>query len=145
MPRHLLFRFGTGLLILTMLPLWLLITRGTEHLVMLVTTMTVVFAISSALWPAIVANLFPTRVRFSGIALSYNMSITILSGLAPLIVTAMLRQTGSSMAPIYYIVACTSLSLVASFAVPTLTARRDAEAAVGNAGAAAGVVDPIAS
>ena len=84
MPRHLIVRVGAGLLVVTILPIWSLIASGGGRLVLLMGALSLVFSIVSGAWPSIVATSFPTRVRFSGIALSYNLSITILSGFAPL-------------------------------------------------------------
>jgi len=67
-----------------------------------------------------VATLVPTRVRFSGIALSYNVCITILSGFAPLVASALIERTGILSAPAVYIAACTVLTFISTFAVPRL-------------------------
>jgi len=46
------------------------------------------------------ADLFPTRIRFSGVAMSFNLSFSFLSGLAPVLSTWLARQTGDP-APLY--------------------------------------------
>jgi MFS family permease len=117
LPRHLILRVGAGLLIVTILPIWSLIADGSEHLVLLLGALSLVFSIVSGIWPSIIANLFPTRVRFSGIALSYNLCITLLSGFAPLAASAMIERTGIPAAPAVYIAACTVLTLISTFAV----------------------------
>ena len=83
------------------------------------------FSIVSGVWPSIVATLFPTRIRFSGIALSYNLSITILSGFAPLAASAMIDRTGMLAAPALYIAACALLTVFSSFAVGAFSRRSD--------------------
>ena len=118
LPRHLILRVGAGLLVVTILPIWSLIAEGSEHLVLLLGTLSLVFSIVSGIWPSIVATLLPTRVRFSGIALSYNLCITILSGLAPLVASTMIERTGILMAPAFYIAACTLLTFVSTLIVP---------------------------
>jgi hypothetical protein len=100
---------------LAVVPLWALITAGSDHLILLLGTLSLAFAIPSGIWPSIVANLFPTRVRFSGIALSYNISITILSGFAPLAASATIEWTGAQAAPAIYIAACTLLTFGSTF------------------------------
>ncbi|HLB56694.1 MAG TPA: MFS transporter [Coxiellaceae bacterium] len=47
---------------------------------------------------AVLAALFPTQVRYSGIAFSYNISLAIFGGLSPLVVTALIQQ-GVILAP----------------------------------------------
>lgn len=123
LPRHLILRVGAGLMIVTILPIWSLIAGGSENLVLLLGATSLVFSIVSGIWPSIVATLFPTRVRFSGIALSYNVSITILSGFAPLAASAMIGRTGMLTAPAVYIAACTALTFLSSFAVARMTER----------------------
>ena len=109
------------LLVVTILPIWSLIVAGSEHLILLLGALSLVFSIVSGIWPSIVATLFPTRVRFSGIALSYNLSITILSGFAPLAASAMIERTGMLAAPAAYIAACAVLTVISSFAVARIT------------------------
>jgi MFS family permease len=127
LPRHLILRVGAGVLLVTILPIWSLIAAGSDHLVLLLGALSLMFSISSGIWPSIVATLFPTRVRFSGIALSYNFCITILSGFAPLAASAMMERTGMLAPPAAYIAACAVLTLISTFAVarirPSLVSR----------------------
>jgi MHS family proline/betaine transporter-like MFS transporter len=63
------------------------------------------------------ADLFPTRVRFSGIALCFNVAFTIFSGTAPLVATSLIRSTGMTTAPAWVMVACGLLTLGGSLAL----------------------------
>jgi len=63
--------------------------------------------------PAMLADIFPTSIRGTGLALSYNFSVTLFGGFAPLIVTWMIDATGSKLAPSFYVVATSLLSVVA--------------------------------
>ena len=63
----------------------------------------------------LLTDLFPTRVRFSGVALAFNVAFTIFSGTAPLVATSLIRSTGLSTAPALVMVACGLLTLAASF------------------------------
>lgn len=63
---------------------------------------------------AILADLFPTRVRFSGVALGFNVAFTIFSGTAPLVATSLIQQTGTSRAPAFVMIGCALLTLVAA-------------------------------
>ena len=47
----------------------------------------------------LLADLFPTRVRFSGVALSLNVSAMIFTALTPLCVTILLSKLGIQEAP----------------------------------------------
>ncbi len=66
---------------------------------------------------AIAADLFPTRVRFSGVAVAMNVSVSVFSGTAPLIATALIRGTGDPAAPAYFLARILLLAFVASFGV----------------------------
>jgi MFS family permease len=121
LPRHLILRAGAVLLVVTILPIWSLIAAGSEHLVLLLCLLSLVFSVASGIWPSIIATLFPTRVRFSGIALSYNLSVTLLSGFAPLAAAVMIARTGIPAAPAGYIAACTLLTVASSFAVARMS------------------------
>ncbi|MBV8616724.1 MAG: hypothetical protein JOY66_23540, partial [Acetobacteraceae bacterium] len=47
----------------------------------------------------------------------YNLSITVLSGFAPLAASAMIARTGMLTAPAVYIAACAILTFVSTFTV----------------------------
>jgi MHS family proline/betaine transporter-like MFS transporter len=58
------------------------------------------------------ASLFPTRVRSTGLSLSYNLAVTVFGGFASLIITLLISKTGSNLAPAYYVIAAAVLSLI---------------------------------
>jgi hypothetical protein len=68
----------------------------------------------------LLTDLFPTRIRFSGVALSFNIAFTIFSGMAPLAATTLIRETGSLAAPALLIGIGAVLALAASAFVPRL-------------------------
>ena len=61
--------------------------------------------------PALMAELFPTATRSTGIAVAYNTSVPIFGGTAPLIATWLVAVTGSPLAPSFYLIATAVLSL----------------------------------
>ena len=62
--------------------------------------------------PALMAELFPISTRSTGIALSYNISVPVFGGFAPFIAAWLVAVTGSSLAPSYYLIATSLLSLL---------------------------------
>ena len=66
--------------------------------------------------PSFLAEMFPTRVRYSGFAVSFNMANAIFGGTAPFVATLLISQTGSNIAPAWYLVAAAAVSLVAVLA-----------------------------
>jgi predicted MFS family arabinose efflux permease len=119
-PGHLILRVGAMLLIVAVFPIWSLITGGGGQLVLRLGMLSLVFSVVSGIWPSVLANLFPTRVRFSGIALSYNVCVSVLSGLAPLAASTMIVRTGVLAAPAIYIAACSLLTFASTFFVPRI-------------------------
>ncbi|BEM77336.1 MFS transporter [Serratia marcescens] len=67
--------------------------------------------------PAMLAEMFPTRVRYTGLGLAYSLSNAVFSGSAGLIITGLIKQTGNVDIPAYYVVATSVVSL---FALMTL-------------------------
>jgi MHS family proline/betaine transporter-like MFS transporter len=66
----------------------------------------------------ILTGLFPTRVRFSGVALGFNVAFTIFSGTAPLVATSLIRATGMNTAPAIVMVGCALITLASSLGLP---------------------------
>jgi MHS family proline/betaine transporter-like MFS transporter len=66
----------------------------------------------------LLTDLFPTRIRFSGVALVFNVSFTIFSGMSPLLATTLIRQTGAPAAPAMLIAAGAVLALAGSLGAP---------------------------
>lgn len=61
--------------------------------------------------PTFLCELFPTRVRFSGFALSFNAANALFGGTAPLIATWLIGATGSKQAPAWFLVAAALVTL----------------------------------
>ncbi|WJZ66655.1 MFS transporter [Kocuria rosea] len=67
--------------------------------------------------PAIMAEMFPTRMRYSGVSLGYQVTSIVAGSLAPIIATALLREFNSWVPiAVYIAIAC----LITLFAVWTL-------------------------
>jgi MHS family proline/betaine transporter-like MFS transporter len=66
---------------------------------------------------------FPTRVRYTASAFTYNLAYTIFGGTAPLVATWLIEQTGDRMAPAYYLIAIALLALAGGLALPESSKR----------------------
>lgn len=64
----------------------------------------VLLSMNGGTLPTFLCELFPTRVRFSGFALSFNAANALFGGTAPLIATWLIGVTGSTLAPAWYLV-----------------------------------------
>jgi MHS family proline/betaine transporter-like MFS transporter len=74
----------------------------------------VVLAGSMSCVVAVLAELFPTRVRYSGFAIGHNLAAALFGGTAPFLATYLIAATGSTVAPAFYVVAVALLSLAAA-------------------------------
>lgn len=63
--------------------------------------------------PAMLAEMFPTTVRYTGLGLSYSLSNAVFAGSAGLIITAAIAQTGNPDIPAYFVMATCVVSAVA--------------------------------
>lgn len=65
--------------------------------------------------PSFLAELFPTSVRYSGFAVSFNLSNALFGGTAPFVATWLIAQTGNVLAPAYYLAGAAVVSAIAVF------------------------------
>lgn len=59
-----------------------------------------------------IAQIFPTAIRYSAVAISYNLGNALFGGTAPLVCAFMIEQTGTMLAPAAYITIASLVSLV---------------------------------
>jgi MHS family proline/betaine transporter-like MFS transporter len=62
--------------------------------------------------PGMLAALFPVELRSTGMAITYNIAVTIFGGFAPLTMTWIIHTTHDNLSPAYYIAAAAILSIV---------------------------------
>lgn len=74
--------------------------------------------------PALLSGMFPAAIRGSGLSVAYNVGVTLLGGIAPLVLTWLLKATGSLDAPSIYYMAIAVISLVGLFFVRKRYAQR---------------------
>ncbi|CAJ0774929.1 Proline/betaine transporter [Ralstonia condita] len=78
--------------------------------------------------PALMSEIFPTRVRSTGLSLGYSLGVTLFGGFAPLIVTWLIHATGDTLAPSYYVLTAAAVSGL-SLGLIALRRRKPARAA----------------
>lgn len=76
-----------------------------------------VIATFSGAGPAALVELFPTRSRTSLMSVSYALAVAIFGGFAPFIAVWLIQQTGTPIAPTYYLIAAglVSAATIATF------------------------------
>jgi MHS family proline/betaine transporter-like MFS transporter len=96
-------------------PLFLLLKTGTYSAAVLAG---LVFAACNSLYSGCMAatmvELFPTRTRYSGVAIGYNTGQAILGGTAPLIATGLIELSGNKLLPAVYLIICSVMAGIAS-------------------------------
>jgi MHS family proline/betaine transporter-like MFS transporter len=78
------------------------------------------FGLIPSAYSAIVSTLFPTNIRYSGIALSYNGAYAIFGGLSPLVCTIAINQFNSLYAPAFYVMAVACISGLACYTLRSI-------------------------
>jgi MFS family permease len=87
----------------------------------------IVHALMYAPQPAIMAEMFPTRMRYSGVSLGYQVTAIFAGSWAPLIGTALLREYDDWMPIAIYIMAAGAISLVCAILMAETKGRSLAE------------------
>jgi len=102
----------TVVYMLSAFPLFILMNKGGYGNVlasMLIFTVVISCFISAV--PALLVELFPTSVRYTGMALSYNIA-AILGGFTPMIETWLIKETGNNNMMASYIILCAVISFI---------------------------------
>jgi len=110
-PRRYLMMAGSALLLAGCWPWYAATVARALPLVPLLMAAAAVAGLATGTFGAVVADLFPTRLRFTGVAFSYNVAFTVFSGTAPLLATFAVRATGAPEAPALVLGLCAALAL----------------------------------
>ncbi|QIQ21386.1 MFS transporter [Zophobihabitans entericus] len=84
-------------------------------LILLIGWLALLKSVYFATVPSMMADIFPVKTRATGMALSYNVAVTVFGGFAPMICTSLISLTGSSLAPSYYLIVVGFMSLFALY------------------------------
>ena len=112
-PRYLL-RAGVALLLVFALPFYGALESRSVNLTLLCTLAGLSAGLTNGSFAVLLTDLFPTRIRFTGVALVFNVSFTIFSGTAPLVATSLIRDTGAPTSPAYLMMVSAVLALLGS-------------------------------
>ena len=89
---------------------WLQAHPTVASLVVLQSAAGILKAAYSGPMPALMSEIFPTRVRSTGLSIGYALGVTLFGGFAPTIVEAFIHVTGDKLAPSYYVLLAAALS-----------------------------------
>ncbi|MGY4858619.1 MFS transporter [Cryobacterium sp. AP23] len=71
----------------------------------------------------LLSEVFPTNVRYTASAITYNLSYAIFGGTAPFVATALIAATGNNLAPAIYLTVIAAGALVAALLLPETSGR----------------------
>ncbi len=112
-PRYLL-RAGVALLLAFSYPFYAALEARSANLTLLLVLAGLAAGLTNGSFAVLLTDLFPTRIRFTGVALVFNVSFTIFSGTAPLVATTLIRDTGQPASPAFLMMASALLALIGS-------------------------------
>jgi MHS family proline/betaine transporter-like MFS transporter len=131
-PPALLLRIGAIVLTLGAYPFYAALSAHSVNIIVLMTMAACAGAFVNGTFAFVTADLFPTRIRFSGVAVVQNISQTAFGGTAPLVATALVRDLQSPIAPALVVAVCGVMTFAGSFwlarAAGKVTARTEAAA-----------------
>jgi MHS family proline/betaine transporter-like MFS transporter len=109
---------AVALLLVLPVPLfmWLVAAPGLGRLICVEAVLSAVCASYFGALPALLSELFPVRVRTTGLSLSYKIAVVVAGGFAPMIFALLISATGSPWSPSLYISITAFLSLTALLA-----------------------------
>jgi MHS family proline/betaine transporter-like MFS transporter len=94
-------------------PAFLLIATGNFGLACIATiVMAIAFSGHAAVVHTVLTEMFPTTVRYSAYSIGFSISTIIFGGSAPLVMTALIQSTGSSLIPAYASIITAIITLV---------------------------------
>jgi MHS family proline/betaine transporter-like MFS transporter len=94
-------------------PAFVLITTGEFGLAAVATVvMAVAFSGHAAVIHTVLTEMFPTTVRYSAYSIGFSISTIIFGGSAPLVMTAIIEATGSSLVPAFAAIITAVITLV---------------------------------
>jgi MFS transporter, MHS family, proline/betaine transporter len=91
---------------------WLVSTPALQTLLMVQAIIGVLAAAYMGPLPALMSDMFPTRMRTTGLSVSYSFGVAIFGGFAPFINAWLIEATGSKVAPSFYLMFAAAISLL---------------------------------
>lgn len=115
--RSLLLGLGAGLLVLLSVPFFQALIDRSVDAVALFVLAGLVASLINGTFAMVLADLFPTRVRFSGVAVSYNVSQTLFGGTVPLLAAVLVATTASPVSPGVIVMVFSAITFIATLAL----------------------------
>lgn len=105
-----------GLFVLA-IPMFTLMAQGFVLAVIGFTVLGVIYILQLGTISATFPAMFPTHVRFAGMAISYNIATAAFGGTAPLVNDALVGATGNNLIPAYYMMGACVVGMIGLYFV----------------------------
>jgi MFS family permease len=116
-PRHRILGLGAFVILVFSVPFFSAAANHSVNIFLLFAAAGIAASLIHGPMSCVAADLFPTRIRFSGVAVSFNLAFSVFSGIAPLTATWLVKSTGSPASAGWFMAVCALLTLVGSFFV----------------------------
>ena len=91
----------------------ILISHGSPLVLLMMFVFIAAFAgLTTGAFPVILADIFPTEIRYTGISTSYNIAYAVFCGLTPLISTYLIHISNNKLWPAYILIATALIGLI---------------------------------
>ena len=118
---------GSALFVVLTVPMFMLLgTKSIIAAVFVMVSLGAMLTLNDGCLPSFLAEQFPTHVRYSGFAVSFNLANALFGGSAAYVSTQLISWTGNKLAPAWYLVVAAAISLLAVYKALE-TARRPLE------------------
>lgn len=94
-------------------PIFLLMSMGGAFTLISMILLGAILACNDGVLATFLSEIFPTEVRYSGFALSFNAGNALFGGTAPYLATFLIALSGNDFAPAFYLIAGAIIALVA--------------------------------
>ncbi|WP_031466565.1 MFS transporter [Sciscionella sediminilitoris] len=106
-------------ILVTAIPAFLLAGQDSLGLIVLGQCLLAIGVVLSLVAVAVLlSELFPTRIRYTASALTYNIAYTLFGGTAPFVATFLISQTANQLSPGFYLMIVSVLALVCALFIP---------------------------
>ncbi|MGI5127166.1 MFS transporter [Pseudonocardia sp. CA-107938] len=95
------------------IPMFLLMAQGLVPAIIGFTVLGLVYLLQLGTISATFPAMFPTHVRYSGMAISYNVATAVFGGTAPAVNDALIKATGNNLVPAFYMMGSCVVGMVA--------------------------------
>ncbi len=110
---------AAGLFVTLTVPLFGVLPHvGFLGVVLVLVTLGALLSMNDGTLACFLVEAFPTKVRYTGFAFSFNTANALFGGTAPFVATLLIHTTGSAVAPAWYLTGAAVITLVAMLASP---------------------------